>query len=944
MTVETTISKAGPYAGAGTVGPFPVPFRFLDATHLQVTRTDASGVNTVLALGSDYSVAGVGNLTGSVTLTSPLASGFKLTVLRNVPATQEADYVQNDAFPAESHEQALDKLTMLAQQQAERVGRSLVVPETDAPVSLTLPPASSRARRYLSFDADGRPMSTTFDVDAVQEASQAAQDAAAAASVSENNAAKGAENAAASAEFARDQSDFVKNQVAATTPTVVRFSGDGVETTFPLPSVPGAEENTLVYISGAYQQKNTYDIPAGTSSLVFSEAPPVGTENIEVVIAPSVMLSISDAQDMSFVGPDGIKRNVGYYLRDAVSRVSIPFPDYVAASAAAATLPDGQIVEVTTEKKQFTVIDGALTNARSTDQLRIDLASSAPGAGANLVASPVADPSQTPMTVAQRILEQPVSVSEFSHLVEHVTAKEPGNPSSHLFTEFDSWANAIQAAINYASANKRRRVRIPLKDGRKYLLDKYINVPLGVELEFEDFITLADYTTIGGILVIQGSGVVLQNPMVDGSGIFAGGTGENGIAVISGEHIRSYGGVVTGCARGNEGGRFGGKAIQVEHSDAKDVKFSGMLLKDSFAALSSVRDALHGDRVDVEFSDFTAINCGSLLLAKMTNSSDFTGRQHVVRVHDFVAQNVGNGGAVIQYSRASRVAVLDGDIVNTSAYGQAPLIAGSHLYCDHRVSYTGSADDLILVDSINDYTVDMSYPSINNNYDIAATGTFKRLVGGANALSVVTGGTGSFKLNDDVQEGFFGYAARNGAATFDVKNDSRNVTVNPNLNFIGSSNPIKLSQFPAGRTTFSQNVGSLTWPSAPGSKTTISDYRENVSAGVITDASGAGLSFPTNYFDYVKVGRLVQVSFRIEVGANSSSGAALLGGLPFAAASGNRATSGFSPGYTNLGYGVGVGVTPGGTTFQFIKTNGTLVTNTELAGKMISGVITYLSD
>lgn len=314
MTVETTTSKAGPYAGAGTVGPFPVPFRFLDASHLQVTRTDASGMNTVLELGTDYSVQGVGQNTGAVTLLAPLAAGFKLTVLRNVPATQEADYVQNDAFPAESHERALDKLTMLVQQQGEMVSRALVVPPTDAAVSMELPSAAARARRYLSFDADGRPVSTTFDVDAVAQASQAAQDAAVNAKNSEIAAAGSAEDAEDSADFARQQSDFVAQQVAATTPAVVRFSGDGLATTFGLPSVPGAEENTLVYISGVYQQKNTYQVPAGTSSLIFSEAPPVGTQNIEVVIAPSVMLQIGDAQDISFKDSDGVKRSVADYL------------------------------------------------------------------------------------------------------------------------------------------------------------------------------------------------------------------------------------------------------------------------------------------------------------------------------------------------------------------------------------------------------------------------------------------------------------------------------------------------------------------------------------------------------------------------------------------------------------------------------------------------------
>ena len=130
MTVLTTTAKAGPYAGAGTTGPFAVPFRFLDASHLRVIRS-VGAVEMVLVLGTDYTVAGVGASSGSVTLTAALPVGQNLTVVRNVPATQEADYVAGDAFPAESHEEALDKLTMLTQQLQEEVARSAKLPASN---------------------------------------------------------------------------------------------------------------------------------------------------------------------------------------------------------------------------------------------------------------------------------------------------------------------------------------------------------------------------------------------------------------------------------------------------------------------------------------------------------------------------------------------------------------------------------------------------------------------------------------------------------------------------------------------------------------------------------------------------------------------------------------------------------------------------------------------
>lgn len=138
MTVSTSVYKAGPYAGSGTTGPFTVNFRFLANSHLRVIKTSTTGSEATLILGVDYSVTGAGGASGTVTLTSPLLTGEKLTIVRNVPLTQETDYVVDDSFPAESHEQALDKLTMIAQQLAEEVDRAVkVLPSsTDDPDAL----------------------------------------------------------------------------------------------------------------------------------------------------------------------------------------------------------------------------------------------------------------------------------------------------------------------------------------------------------------------------------------------------------------------------------------------------------------------------------------------------------------------------------------------------------------------------------------------------------------------------------------------------------------------------------------------------------------------------------------------------------------------------------------------------------------------------------------
>jgi len=60
---------------------------------------------------------------------------------------------------------------------------------------------------------------------------------------------------------------------------VVNFTGTGSQVAFTMPATV-AENSTMVFVSGVYQQKNTYSV-SGTT-LTFSEAPPV-TSTIEVM-------------------------------------------------------------------------------------------------------------------------------------------------------------------------------------------------------------------------------------------------------------------------------------------------------------------------------------------------------------------------------------------------------------------------------------------------------------------------------------------------------------------------------------------------------------------------------------------------------------------------------------------------------------------------------------
>jgi len=77
---------------------------------------------------------------------------------------------------------------------------------------------------------------------------------------------------------------YIGNEVPAhfqTAPAVVRFNGDGSDTTFALGRTVGSVQDILVSVDGVVQDSAAYTVPDG-STLTFTAAPSVGTGNIFV--------------------------------------------------------------------------------------------------------------------------------------------------------------------------------------------------------------------------------------------------------------------------------------------------------------------------------------------------------------------------------------------------------------------------------------------------------------------------------------------------------------------------------------------------------------------------------------------------------------------------------------------------------------------------------------
>ena len=156
MTVASTQNRKT-FAGDDATTSFATtPIVFFATSDLQVyVTTDATGASTLLTEGVGYTVSGGDAASGAVGTVDTsggsaphgaLLSGTTLVILRELPLTQGADFVNNDAADAEVAEAALDKLVMNVQRLDERVTRSFVLPDGDvsgASTELPTPTAST---------------------------------------------------------------------------------------------------------------------------------------------------------------------------------------------------------------------------------------------------------------------------------------------------------------------------------------------------------------------------------------------------------------------------------------------------------------------------------------------------------------------------------------------------------------------------------------------------------------------------------------------------------------------------------------------------------------------------------------------------------------------------------------------------------------------------------
>ena len=157
MTVSSTTTKNS-YAGDGSTVAFSYTFKIFDEDDIAVIlRDNATATETVQSITTNYTVSGVGNAGGgTVTFVTAPATGKTVLLRRESAQTQTTDYTPNDPFPAEAHEDALDKLTFLVQEVQEELDRSIKLSRTNTIASTEFAVgAADRANKILAFDTNG---------------------------------------------------------------------------------------------------------------------------------------------------------------------------------------------------------------------------------------------------------------------------------------------------------------------------------------------------------------------------------------------------------------------------------------------------------------------------------------------------------------------------------------------------------------------------------------------------------------------------------------------------------------------------------------------------------------------------------------------------------------------------------------------------------------------
>ena len=176
MTLESTTSKAV-YTGNGATTEFPFSFKVWDEDQILVSVTDTQGY---VQEAGEYSVtlSAGGGTVSYLHEGAPLPMGWKLALTRDMPFTQEDDYITGTRFDPGVIETALDKATAERQQLLEQLQRAVILPPTSDETPEDMAQELLRARDEAVKSAGAARNSEQAAADSASDAADSEQAAA----------------------------------------------------------------------------------------------------------------------------------------------------------------------------------------------------------------------------------------------------------------------------------------------------------------------------------------------------------------------------------------------------------------------------------------------------------------------------------------------------------------------------------------------------------------------------------------------------------------------------------------------------------------------------------------------------------------------------------------------------------------------------------------------
>lgn len=196
MTISSTTNRVS-YTGNGVTTAFAFSYPFQSQSDLKVLLVlIADGTETLQTITTHYTISGsttngVYPSGGTVNMVSAPSSSYKLVIYREPALTQTIDLVENDALPAETLEQGLDKAVLISQRLDERLDRAVTLPDGfTATFTPTLPADINTADAVLVVNAAGNGFDVGPTTTEIEDAEANAAAAAASADLAEEWATK----------------------------------------------------------------------------------------------------------------------------------------------------------------------------------------------------------------------------------------------------------------------------------------------------------------------------------------------------------------------------------------------------------------------------------------------------------------------------------------------------------------------------------------------------------------------------------------------------------------------------------------------------------------------------------------------------------------------------------------------------------------------------------